>query len=120
MVTSSSVKSILPRFGLGMAAIGRPGYINLNRSEILGDASVRDVSFMQEAADSVMDEALQLGVTWFDCARSYGLSEKFVGDYLRSRKISSGEYFTTFVDKFAVDLTGIGAFIKYDVILTLE
>ena len=87
MVVTGTLKNNLPRFGLGMAALGRPGYINLNRSDVLGQAQVRDVAFMQEQANDVMDEALRLGVNWFDCARSYGKSEQFVGEYLRGKSI---------------------------------
>ena len=77
----------LPRLGLGMAALGRPGYINLNRNSILGND--RPVELMQKQANLVMDKLFQLSDSpWLDCARSYGLSEKFVGEYLRERKIS--------------------------------
>lgn len=81
-----SAKSPLPRLGLGMAALGRPGYINLNRSSILGEE--RNVEHMQNQANVVMDRLFQLSeLPWLDCARSYGLSEKFVGEYLKSNKI---------------------------------
>lgn len=86
-----SAKASLPRLGLGMAALGRPGYINLNRSVILG--SERDVDTFQKQANVVMDKLFQLSsddnMAWLDCARSYGLSEKFVGEYLRSKNIKS-------------------------------
>jgi len=82
---------VIPRIGLGMAALGRPGYINLDRSTQIGEDRVRDVAYMQEKANHVLDKAMEIGVTHFDCARSYGLSEKFVGDYLRSKKVSPGE-----------------------------
>jgi len=77
----------LPRMGLGMAALGRPGYINLSRSEALGGAG-RSVDAMQRASNDVIDALF--GLTdrpWLDCARSYGLSEKFVGEYLRDRNV---------------------------------
>jgi len=76
----------LPRLGLGMAALGRPGYINLDRSAMLG--TERTVDSMQSQANLVMDQLFQLSIpAWIDCARSYGLSERFVGEYLRSRNI---------------------------------
>jgi hypothetical protein len=75
-----------------MAALGRPGYINLDRSTILG--TERTIETMQSQANLVMDQLFQLSsssssstLPWLDCARSYGLSEKFVGEYLRSNKI---------------------------------
>ncbi|CAB9496896.1 Aldo/keto reductase family [Seminavis robusta] len=79
--------SSLPRLGLGMAALGRPGYINLNRETILGND--RPVELMQKQADVVMDKLFAISdEPWLDCARSYGLSEKFVGEYLRRHKIA--------------------------------
>ena len=85
---SSTMKPVgLPRLGLGMAALGRPGYINLNRESILGQN--RPVELMQKQANEVMDKLFSLTDSpWLDCARSYGLSEKFVGEYLRGRKIA--------------------------------
>jgi len=81
------VKAQLPRIGLGMAALGRPGYINLDRSSIFGTEQ-RSVETMQAAANRVMDTLIQsMDFPWLDCARSYGLSEKFVGEYLRSNKV---------------------------------
>ena len=91
MVATGSLKNKLPRLGLGMAALGRPGYINLNRSDELGQAQSRDVAFMQEQANLVMNEALRLGINWFDCARSYGKSEQFIGEYLRGSSISKDD-----------------------------
>lgn len=85
----------LPRLGLGMAALGRPGYITLDRNSILGEE--RPVDVMQTQADQVMDKLFELSssnnnennnmLPWLDCARSYGLSEKFVGEYLRKKNI---------------------------------
>ena len=34
---------------------------------------------MRARAEEVLDAAYAGGVRWFDCARSYGLSEDFVG-----------------------------------------
>ncbi len=77
-----------PRFGLGMAALGRPGYINLDRTSILG--TELNVETMQRHANLVMDRlfALSADVVWLDVARSYGLSEKFVGENLRHHQVS--------------------------------
>jgi aryl-alcohol dehydrogenase-like predicted oxidoreductase len=76
-----------PVIGLGMAALGRPGYINLDRSSILGHE--RSIETMQRRANLVLDSLFAISSpAWIDCARSYGLSEKFVGEYLRGNKIS--------------------------------
>ena len=34
------------RIGLGLAALGRPGYITLGRSDAIGDAASRDVEYV--------------------------------------------------------------------------
>jgi aryl-alcohol dehydrogenase-like predicted oxidoreductase len=47
---------------------------------------------------------------WFDCARSYGLSEKFVGEFLRSNRVKPDDVFVsskwgyTYVAEWKVDL----------------
>jgi aryl-alcohol dehydrogenase-like predicted oxidoreductase len=44
---------------------------------------------MQTQANLVMDSLFQNSeIPWFDCARSYGLSEKFVGEYLKKNNVS--------------------------------
>jgi aryl-alcohol dehydrogenase-like predicted oxidoreductase len=88
----SAATASLPRLGLGMAALGRPGYINLDRDAVFGSGE-RTVEDMQQQANSVLDQLFLVSSTgsgskpWLDCARSYGLSEKFVGEYLRDKKI---------------------------------
>lgn len=72
--------------GLGLAALGRPGYINLDHAVDLNQNYSIDA--MQEHASSVLDQAYQLGVRYFDAARSYGLAERFLGSWLDSRRIS--------------------------------
>ena len=54
------------RLGLGMAALGRPGYINLGHGEDLGAA--RDVPTMEVNARRVLDDAWAAGIRYFDCA----------------------------------------------------
>jgi aryl-alcohol dehydrogenase-like predicted oxidoreductase len=68
-----------PRLGLGMAALGRPGYINLGHDQ---DLPAKDVEAMRVQAHEVLDEAYRLGLRYIDCARSYGLSEEFVASWL--------------------------------------
>lgn len=75
--------------GLGMAALGRPGYINLKHAEDLQQNY--DVNAMEQHAHEVLDSAWEGGVRYFDAARSYGKAELFLGNWLRSRQISPGD-----------------------------
>lgn len=110
----------LPRMGLGMAALGRPGYINLDRASIFGSDD-RTVDKMQTQANQVMDRLFKetsandnsttrTRKPWLDCARSYGLSEKFVGEYLRNHNVDpksvyvSSKWGYTYVADFKVSL----------------
>jgi aryl-alcohol dehydrogenase-like predicted oxidoreductase len=72
--------------GLGMAALGRPGYINLGHAQDLAHDYDEDV--MEQRADHVLDAAWNSGIRYFDAARSYGLGEKFLGAWLKSRALS--------------------------------
>jgi len=74
-----------PKLGLGLAALGRPGYINLGRGEDLGED--RDVDSMKARCFKVLDAAHAGGVRYFDCARGYGLSEDFLAAWLAERQI---------------------------------
>ena len=75
--------------GLGLAALGRPGYINLGHADDL-DRNY-DVTEMERRTHNVLDEAWKLGVRYFDAARSYGKAEEFLSSWLRNRTIASGK-----------------------------
>lgn len=76
---------VVSRIGLGLAALGRPGYINLGHA---GDLrSGRDVAAMEARAYAVLDAAYGAGVRYFDAARSYGRAEEFLAGWLASRRI---------------------------------
>jgi aryl-alcohol dehydrogenase-like predicted oxidoreductase len=74
--------------GLGLAAVGRPGYINLGRAADLGPE--RSVAALERRSHEVLDAAYASGVHYFDAARSYGRAEEFLGSWLRSRDIAPG------------------------------
>ena len=74
------------RFGLGLAALGRPGYINLGHADDLRHAY--DVGGMQARANAVLDAAWAGGIRYFDAARSYGRAEEFLASWLASRAIA--------------------------------
>jgi len=66
--------------GLGLAALGRPGYINLGHDEDL--APGRAVEDLRVRTHELLEQAWQAGVRYFDAARSYGLAEEFLGEWL--------------------------------------
>ncbi|GIL48691.1 hypothetical protein Vafri_5170 [Volvox africanus] len=71
----------MPLLGLGLAALGRPGYINLGHGNDLTGKSVDD---MRGNTAEVLSAALGLGIRYFDAARSYGRAEEFLGFWLGS------------------------------------
>jgi aryl-alcohol dehydrogenase-like predicted oxidoreductase len=80
---------VVSRLGLGLAALGRPGYINLGHAaDLHGD---HDVAAMEGRAHAVLDAARQAGVCTFDVARSYGRAEAFLASWLHARAIPLGE-----------------------------
>ncbi len=69
--------------GLGLAALGRPGYINLGHG---GDLTGRrSVEAMREHAYAVLDAAYAAGIRYLDAARSYGRAEDFLAGWLAAR-----------------------------------
>ncbi len=70
----------LPRIGLGLAALGRPGYINLGHAEDLAYDYV--VEAMERRTHRMLDLAYELGIRYFDVARSYGRAESFLRSWL--------------------------------------
>jgi aryl-alcohol dehydrogenase-like predicted oxidoreductase len=69
--------------GLGLAAVGRPGYINLGREDDL--PADRGVDALRERTHELLDAAYAQGVRYVDVARSYGRSEEFLADWLSGR-----------------------------------
>jgi aryl-alcohol dehydrogenase-like predicted oxidoreductase len=74
------------RLGLGLAALGRPGYINLGHARDLDESY--DVSVMEAHAHEVLDAAWAAGIRYFDVARSYGRAEAFLSTWLNTRAIN--------------------------------
>jgi aryl-alcohol dehydrogenase-like predicted oxidoreductase len=79
----ATVTTPTAHIGLGLAAIGRPGYINLGREEDLGQD--RSVEALRARTHDLLDAAYAQGVRYFDVARSYGRSEEFLADWLKAR-----------------------------------
>jgi aryl-alcohol dehydrogenase-like predicted oxidoreductase len=71
------------RIGLGLAAVGRPAYINLGRDvDLAGD---RSVDALRRRSHELLDAAMDGGIRYVDVARSYGLAEEFLGSWLDAR-----------------------------------
>jgi aryl-alcohol dehydrogenase-like predicted oxidoreductase len=77
------------RIGLGLAALGRPDYINVGHAADL--AAGTDEESMERNAHAVLDAAYAGGVRYFDAARSYGKAESFLGSWLERRGLGPGE-----------------------------
>ncbi|SFQ55827.1 Predicted oxidoreductase [Amycolatopsis arida] len=73
----------LARIAVGLAALGRPAYINERRLEAL--PADRGVPAMRARTHEVLDAAYAAGVRRFDAARSYGRAEEFLAGWLAER-----------------------------------
>ncbi|MYU24540.1 aldo/keto reductase [Streptomyces sp. SID8352] len=69
--------------GLGLAAVGRPGYLTLGRDRDLGPD--RGAGALRTRTAELLDAAYAQGVRYVDTARSYGRAEEFLAEWLRSR-----------------------------------
>ena len=64
--------SIVPKLGLGLIGIGRPWGHKYSGMPT------------EKRVQELLDAALELGITFWDTASSYGTSEERIGNYLRS------------------------------------
>jgi aryl-alcohol dehydrogenase-like predicted oxidoreductase len=74
--------------GLGLAALGRPGYLNLGHGDDVGED--KSVGALRSRSHEVLDTAYEEGVRYFDAARSYGHAEDFLANWLARRGIEPG------------------------------
>src|SRR6266540_4680252 len=74
--------------GLGLAALGRPGYINLGHGRDL--AGETNVEALERRTHEVLDAAYAAGVRYLDAARSYGRAEDFLASWLDARAVPPG------------------------------
>jgi aryl-alcohol dehydrogenase-like predicted oxidoreductase len=77
---------VVSRLGLGLAAIGRPGYITLGRTRDLGSERTPEALYARCA--EVLDAARAAGMRYVDAARSYGRAEEFLARWLTERGVS--------------------------------
>ncbi|MGB3185809.1 MAG: aldo/keto reductase [Ornithinimicrobium sp.] len=81
-MTSAAQGAPVSRIAMGLAALGRPGYLNLGHRDDIGD---RSVAGMRARTWEVLDAGYVEGVRHVDAARSYGLAEEFLGGWLGER-----------------------------------
>ena len=77
---------MVSRLGLGLAAVGRPGYITLGRARDL--PIERTPEALATRTTEICDAAWVRGVRYFDVARSYGRAEEFLARWLATRAIT--------------------------------
>jgi len=73
-------------FGLGLAALGRPGYLTIDHAAAIGPD--RSVGGLRRRCYQVCDAAWEGGIRWFDAARSYGRAEQFLAGWLTDREVT--------------------------------
>ncbi|MDT7788956.1 MAG: hypothetical protein QOF58_7375 [Pseudonocardiales bacterium] len=102
---NTAARDFPDRLGLGLAALGRPAYINLGRDGALPDA--RTVDAMRDNCWKVLDAAYAAGIRWVDVARSYGLAEVFLAGWLADRGMpdltASSKWGYTYVGGWRLD-----------------
>ena len=77
------------RIGVGLAALGRPGYLTLGREEDLG--ADRTIGALEHRCHAVLTASYDAGVLYVDAARSYGLAEAFLASWLATQTLSHGD-----------------------------
>jgi aryl-alcohol dehydrogenase-like predicted oxidoreductase len=85
-ITSKGLLDPASPIGLGLAALGRPAYINVGHGRDL--AGEIDVSALERRAHEVLDAAYAGGVRYFDAARGYGRAEEFLASWIKARGVS--------------------------------
>src|SRR5688500_17498107 len=69
----------MENIGLGTAAIGRPIYINIRHEKPRVDFSL---PAFRENALSILDDAYDKGIRFFDASPGYGLAESLLIEWL--------------------------------------
>jgi aryl-alcohol dehydrogenase-like predicted oxidoreductase len=100
-----STSLLVSPLGLGLAALGRPAYINLGHANDLNQNY--DVSAMEHRCHRILDLALSQGINYFDAARSYGKAEYFLGNWLEKEgfeeKIIGSKWGYTYTADWQID-----------------
>ncbi|ARV15392.1 aldo/keto reductase [Polaribacter sp. SA4-12] len=69
------------KLGLGTAALGRPQYINVRQE----DCDNLDLAAFRKHSFSVLEDAYNSGIRYFDTAPGYGLAEELVLEWLQTK-----------------------------------
>jgi len=93
------------QLGLGTAALGRPQYINVRQEK----SKEQDLETFKKQGFTVLENAYNLGIRYFDTAPGYGLAERLVLDWLQSKNDPSIQIATkwgyTYVANFNANAT---------------
>ncbi len=76
------------KIGLGLAALGRPGYINVGHNKDLGLDKSKEA--MRNNCHKMLDFAYKKGIKYFDVARVYGGAEEFLSSWIRNQSQFNG------------------------------
>lgn len=69
------------QLGLGTAALGRPQYINVRQEK----SKEQDLETFKKQGFTVLENAYNLGIRYFDTAPGYGLAEQLVLEWLQTK-----------------------------------
>ncbi|TSA86093.1 aldo/keto reductase [Deinococcus detaillensis] len=75
--------------GYGLAAVGRPAYINVGHAADFAEG--RSVGDLRQRTHTLLDATWEAGLRYFDAARSYGLAEVFLGEWLAAHPDRRGQ-----------------------------
>lgn len=90
LVTLGRSGLAVSRIGLGLAALGRPGYINIGHAADVAERT--SVPGLEQLAHEVLDAAFAGGVRYFDAARSYGRAEAFLASWIKRRGFGPADF----------------------------
>ena len=94
------------KMGLGLAALGRPDYINIRTDKAVD----KSIEAFELNAHEMLDFAYTKGIKYFDTAPSYGYGERFLIDWNNKNKLSdinlSTKWGYTYVANWEVGHTG--------------
>ena len=91
----------MAELGLGLAALGRPAYLNAGHGDALGPAAATPEE-LEAYTHQMLDAAYACGIRYVDAARSYGHAEEFLASWLEQ----SGHTDTRVGSKWGYTYTG--------------